>query len=219
MKAAEARLKEIEREKAAAEEANAFDFDAKEKAYMEATLDGETDKALAIRREIRAAEQALYESRMRESAHQAREQTKTELKLQETIEVAQNKYPVFNAESDVFDPDITAEALELFEGYKARGYEPAAALDRAVQMTAKFYDLDAPAVAPEPQQSGQSKPTKQPKPTKEQVKAKMDMAAKQPPTTNKQSSDEPLRDIFAMKESDFDKISAEDERVLRGDFV
>ena len=50
-------LDEINAEQEKAEEApEAYDFDAKELEYQNMVLDGETEKAVALRREIRKAE-------------------------------------------------------------------------------------------------------------------------------------------------------------------
>lgn len=218
MKAAERRAAELERERQAADPAKAvnFDFEAKEKAYMEAVLDGESDKALAIRREIRAAEQAVLQARFQETAAATRQATKAELELETTIGELQRQYPVFDGESDQFDQALTDETLELFQGFQRQGYDPASAMRRAVRYTVKMYDLDAAEAAAPATESKSGKP--KPKLEPEQVQRKLDIAAKQPPQPAGRSEDE-LPDIMNMPEEQFDKLSEQDERVLRGDFV
>lgn len=219
-KAAEQRLAELEKAQAAANPATAgqFDFEGREKAYMEAVLDGETDKALAIRNEIRSAESALLDIRLSESRAAASKSTQAELELKTTIETLQTEYPVFNGESEVFDQDVTDEALELFQGFQKQGYDPATAMQRAVRYTVKMHDLDAPAPAPAPAAAPEAATKAEPKASPDQVKAKLDIATQQPPIPAGRAA-ERAPDIAAMPEDQFDKLSKQDEAVLRGDFV
>lgn len=223
-KQAEKKAKELEQQQKASDpqQVSDFDFDAKEKEYMEAVLDGETDKALNIRKEIRAAEQAAQEAKLQEVQSQAKTQTKAELELQETVGELQKEYPVFDAQSESFNQDLTDEALELYESFAQRGYEPADAMRRAVRYTVKVNDLDEKPVTQQQQtqtkkQSKQE--TKPQSPGKEQVQNKLEKAAQQPPDVSDASTEvENTPDIEAMPENDFDKLSEQEERRLRGDF-
>ena len=221
-KAAERRLQEMEKEREASDPSKAvdFDFDAKEKEYMDAVLDGESDKALSIRKEIRAAEQAAVDARLQEAQGSAKEQTKAELELQSTIGELQTQYPQFNGESDNFDQELTNEALDLFESFKMRGYDPAAAMRRAVRYTVSANGVEAPSTARQAKAEPESKPSRprSTQPTPEQRSRKLDVAQQQPPATTGQNVDD-TPDVMNMPEEQFDKLSAEDERVARGDFL
>jgi hypothetical protein len=216
-KAAEARLQELERAQKVSDPAvaAAFDFVGREKAYMEAVLDGEVDKALAIRTEIRAAEQALLDLRLNEARSAATEATKSELALKQTIDELQTQYPVFDGESESFNEDITNEALELFQAFQGQGYDPVSAMQRAVRYTVKLHDLDAPAVPAAPVKPASAAPAA---PAPAQIRAKLDVATQQPPIAAGRVADR-VPDVRSMPEEQFDKLSRQDEAVLRGDFI
>jgi len=215
-KAAEQRLAELEKQSQS--EGNEpkidFDFEAKEEAYMDAVLDGEKDKAKQIRNEIRQAEQQLYRQEVEQYSSSTREATKTELKLQETVDQLQTDYPVFDGQSDQYDENLTAEALDLFEGFKGRGYDPVTAMQRATRYVVRANGLDQPAETEQPKglEAGQHQATK------EQAAKKAEKAAKQPPQPSSRTTDE-SRDVMNLTEEDFDKLSEADLRRLRGDFV
>lgn len=212
-KAAEAKLAEYERAHQAKKQAPEFDFEAKEKAYLEAVLDGETDKAMALRREIRAAERAAWEAQVAEASSRTREMTKAELELTTTVQELQSTYPVFDAESETFDEGLTQEALDLFEGFKVRGYAPAAAMRKAVGYVVAANSLETPA-AP----SASSASSVPQRPSAAQVQRKLEAATQQPPQPAG-TPPEPSIDVMRMSEEDFDKLSEAELRKLRGDLV
>jgi hypothetical protein len=62
-KAAEDKLAQIERENKATQQAQdaTYDFDTKEKEYLDLVLDGKTEEAIALRKKIRAAERTEFQ--------------------------------------------------------------------------------------------------------------------------------------------------------------
>lgn len=215
-KAAERRLKELEESAKAAEKGIDFDFEAKEAEYMEAVLDGDREKALAIRREIRAAESKLYEQRAQQTASQTREQTKAELELQRAIEEAKSQYPAFDDTSEAYSQDLTDEALELFNGFVAQKYEPAAAMRKATRMVAKLYGLDAASSGESADESAER--PHQTRPKSGQVERKLKTAQRQPPQPSSRTEDRAL-DVMRMPESEFEKLTEAELRRLRGDMI
>lgn len=213
-KKAEQRLAELEgKNKQQQEPTVDFDFEAKEDAYMDAVLDGDKQEARNIRQEIRQAEKQLYEQQMRQASTSTREETKAELELQSTINELQTQYPVFDGNSDNYDQNLTEEALELFEGFKAQKYDPATAMRRAVRYVARANQLDAQG---NPVETPAEEPKAQHKAEPEAGRKKVKRQAKQPPQPDpRQVSDAP--DPMSMSEDEFDKLSDQELAKIRGD--
>ena len=96
-KALEKQLDELRAQKQEPGEApEAYDFDAKEVEYQNLVLDGEAQKAAALRKEIRAAERAQLEyefsSKIGESVSQSQQATA----LQQAASELEDNFPVFN---------------------------------------------------------------------------------------------------------------------------
>lgn len=233
-KEAERRLQELERQQQAQDPSRAvdFDFDAKEKEYMQAVLDGETDKALEIRKEIRSAETALQEAKVQQAQQEAQYKTKAQLELEQTVTEAQQAYPEFDASSEIYNEEATQEALELFEALKSRGYTPADAMHRSVRLTVSAYGLGQQQQQTQAQtqdraqsQGRRSQQDQNQGQDREQSQQtlddKMQTASRQPPTPaqDRESAQLPNKDPMQMSEKEFDALSEEEERRLRGDFV
>jgi len=218
-KQAEARLAEIEAQKKAADEAEQFDFDAKEKEYMDAVTDGDHDKALSIRREIRSAEQSLYEQRVQQASRRTSEQTQAQLELKTTVNELMQEYPVFDAESDQFNNELTDEALELFEYYKGRSdFTPALAVRKAVDLVTRANGVGKAGAEPAAEPAKPESPPAQDKPTAQQVEKKLKDAASQPPEPTGQPADGDI-DIMSIDEEEFEKLSEQELRKHRGDML
>lgn len=221
-KAAEAKLREMEAREKATDPANVVDFDfkGKEKAYMDAVLDGDTDKALTIRDEIRAAEQALFQQMTQKVEQTARTAAKNDIKLEQAISELTAKYPVFDADSPDYSDDLTREALSFQRTFISEGYDPDRALRKAVSYVAKVYDLTEAGAAPAPQglQAAAAAPAT-PKPTEAQVQAKMRTAGQQPPAMPSAGKDAPRGvNIMEMSDEEFERLSPDEIRKFRGDF-
>jgi hypothetical protein len=95
-KALQKQLDEVNAANAKSEEApEAYDFDAKEVEYQNMVLDGESDKAVALRREIRKAERAELEFEMRQEMSQTVNQDRQMNALQQAANAMEEAYPVF----------------------------------------------------------------------------------------------------------------------------
>lgn len=212
-KAAEEELRKYREREKIVKEVESFDFKGREKAYMEAVLDGDTDKALEIREEIREAERAVYTQEARKVADETTDQKRTKTELDSTINELQEKYPMFDGESEQFNEALTEEALAMYQGYLNRNVPPAEAMRRAVTNVVKLNGLDAPeSVAEAPKAKAQTKATP------DQVRSKLEKATRQPPSPSTREA-APRPDPMNMSEAEFDKLSATELRKLRGDFV
>jgi hypothetical protein len=194
-----------------------FDFDAAEASYMEAVLDGDTDKAKVLRQEIRAAERATLTEELRGEISNTTNVTKQQLELDTAVATMVGEYPVLDSKSEFADQELINEANELMGMYAAKGMAPADALRKAVRLTiaanAPEYLQTAPAAEPAPAPVAKKRETN--------VKQKLEAAQKQPPKLAGESAasrTEETLDIKSMTDQDFLKLSEAQLKRLRGDF-
>jgi len=216
-----ARLRaQIEAGKPPAEDEKPYDFDAAEKEYVELTLDGDVDGALAKRKEIRAAEHAEWKA-------EAKQETKTDIsqdaETQELLAMskeAEQMFDVFNPDSEHYNQQMLDKVLTFMGGYEAanpnmsRGDAFVAGLADVVEM----YDL-----MPE---EGEGEGDPEPKPTgKKKVdkkKAKLREKAHQPAGLEGQGSADvgaAVPDIENMTDEEIDALPDKTLARMRGDFV
>ncbi len=226
------RKKQLERENAelkarlAAAEAGpkeptaaAFDFDAAEAKYMEAVLDGDKEKALVIRREIRSEEKKALETEVvAPRTEAARRGATVDVRVEAVVAQINAEFPVFDPQSESYDPDMTDEAVALARTYQARGESFDKALRRAVDKVVKANEL-APAPASEPAPAPKPEPKAAPKPSPEQLKAKVEAAGKQPPKPNERVPNEPAKDIDSMTQEEYDALPEATKARMRGDYI
>jgi len=217
-KVAERKLREKEEAERLAKEAedrdNTCDLSDREQAYMEAVLEGDIDTALAIRNEIREAERVQYQREMREQAKTVTKLTRAEEELNAAIDESVKTYPVFNKESAKFSQEITDDVLERFEGFKAVGYQPAAAMRKAVFDAARIYGLDSPEETPEPKPSAEIRNL----PTAKQRQRKLEVEQNQPPLPGSRSPETGIN-VLQLPEEEFEKLSDAELAKLRGDVL
>ena len=208
-KAAETRVKELEARLNANVPATEYDFDAKEKEYMDAVLEGDHSKALALRKDIRAAEMDLARSVATQTAAQAKEATKAELDFESTVVSIESMYPAFDQTSDEYSQDLVDEALDLHAGFVSRGYTPAAAMKRAVAYVTKANGINPKGTEAPP-------PPSAPKPPST-VRSKLDAAASQPPVQKGTSGGEVEPNYAQLSDEEWDALPAATIARLRGD--
>ena len=208
-RAAEQRLKDLQAQLESKVPPTDYPFDEKETAYMDAVLEGDHQKALAIRKEIRSAELELTRSVAASQAAQAKEATKAELEFTQVVQQMESDYPVFDQSSADYNQELVDEALELHAGFMSRGYSPAAAMRKAVTYVAKVNGLDTKTAAPVPA----------PKRTASTVKSKLDAATSQPPVQAGVSGGEVEPDYRNLSDEDWDKLPKATIARLRGDIM
>lgn len=207
-KAAEQRARELENRLAQSIPASDYDFESREREYMDAVLEGDHTKALSLRRDIRAAEMELARSVAAVQAQQAKESTKAELEFEQTIALIEADYPVFDQSNAAYNQELVDEALELHAGFISRGYSPAAAMRKATQYVAKANDL-APRSAVKPLAPARKTPAVS--------QSKLDMAAAQPPVQGGISGGEVEPDYSRLSDAEWDALPAATVARLRGD--
>lgn len=198
-------------------EAPAFDFDAREDAYHEAIFEGDTAKAKQIRAEIRAAERAEAERMAQDKVkaeRQAWEQEQTAAEQQRTAKQAQEAYattlatvfelhPQLDDQHESFNKETMEDVREWLQFYIAKGTDAASALSKAVARVIP----DKPAV--QVPATGKA----------DQVKRNLQADSQQPPEMLGVGERAKRTDYTKLSEAEFNKLSDEDKRRARGDFV
>lgn len=209
-KAAERRAQELEARLNATIPPTEYDFESKEREYMDAVLEGDHQKALGIRRDIRAAEMDLARTVAAAQATQAKEATKAELEFEQTVAGIEAEYPAFSQTSEAYNQELVDEALELHAGFVSRGYSPAAAMRKAVTYVAKVNGLTGKSEAPAPAPAA-------PKRGPSTVKSKLDLAASQPPVQSGVSGGEVEPDYNNLSDEEWNALPKATIARLRGD--
>lgn len=195
----------------------AFDYDEAEDRYNQAILEGDADAAKAIRREIRAAErkeieeaaqqraEALYQQRAQEAA-QRQQQAALPAVLKESYE----KFPFLDYQGSAPNMDAIEDVIALRDHYIAKGEPMAKALARAVAKVGPRYAEPV---------SVDKEPAKGATPTAEQIKRNLARERATPPMTPGVGERGAAFDVANMSEDDYAKLSAEEKKRLRGDFI
>jgi len=221
-KALQKQLDEINAANEKAEEApESYDFDAKEVEYQNMVLDGETEKAVALRREIRKAERDTLEYEMRQEMNQTVNQDRQMTALQQAANAMEDAYPVFDRNSDDFNEDMTNEVVELRDAFMMKGYEAVDALSKAVKYVVKDHDLDQ-AQESAPSLAGKAQKSDELAKKRAQVSRKLKAADAQPPELPGESSSnhgEKALDLSTMTEEEFDALPEATLKRLRGDIL
>ena len=221
-KALQKQLDEVNAANVKAEDApEDYDFDAKEVEYQNMVLDGESAKAVALRREIRKAERATLEYEMRQEMSQTVNQDRQMTALQHAANAMEEAYPVFSRDSDSYNEEMTNEVVELRDAFIMKGYEAVDALSKAVKYVVKDHDLDDTA-GQAVTLSGTARKTDELAKKRRQVSAKLQAAESQPPELPGESSSmhgEKLQDLSSMTEEEFAALPEATLRRLRGDII
>lgn len=195
------------------EQAPEYEFEAKEVEYQQHVLNGDTEKAAALRAEIRNAErqQMMYEvqNRMGQSVQQSTELVALQNKAAELA----TKYSVLDETHADFNKEVTQEVLDLRDAFVTQGYTGADALDKAAKyVMAPFDKPAAPAVDPVKTKVAEQKKIAN-------TNKKLQTAESQPPTmkSGKQKAEKKV-DISLLSSDEFEALPDETLRRMRGDF-
>ena len=189
----------------------------------EALLDGKSDDAMGVFAEMMksvantAAHNAVAESQQyanKVSQVNIAQSTQAEL-LQQTAHEMVETYSILNDQSPDFNGDALQTVIDMRDDFIASGrFHPHVALERAaklVMMDHGVFPNQAPVA-----------PVAAPLVKKVDVAAKVAKAAQQPARIGGDPSSgggQPKLDIGTMTDDDFDKLSADQLRRLRGDFI
>jgi hypothetical protein len=220
-KALQKQLDDMKAAQTLAEEApSEYDFAEKEVEYQNLVLDGESQKAAALRAEIRAAERTQLEYEMTQKMTKTVSENQQLTALQQAASELEASFPVFDQGSSDYNAEYTQEVIELRDAFILKGENAVAALSKAAKFVVREYGLDNE-VAP----SLSTKPTKtidEVAKKRAEVSKKLKAADAQPPELPGESSanrgERPL-DVSNMTEDEFNALPEATLRRLRGDVV
>jgi cob(I)alamin adenosyltransferase len=225
-KALQKQLDDLMAAKTAAETApESFDFASKEVQYQNFVLDGEHDKAAALRQEIRRAERAQLEYELTQKMEQKVTQSQQMSALQQAAAELETNFPVFDRASSDFNEQYTQEVIDLRDAFIVKGENPVAALSKAAKFVIREYGLD-PGAPVEPSLSvstpTSTKVVDEVAKKRAEISRKLKAADAQPPTMPGESSaarGEKLVDLSSMSEDEFNALPAATLKRLRGDII
>ena len=197
-----------------------YDFEAKEIEYQNLLLDGESQKAAALRAEMRRAERAQIEYEMAQKMEQKVTQNQQMTALQQAAADLEANFPVFDRSSPDYSEEYTQEVIDLRDAFIVKGENAVAALSKAAKYVIKEYglDVDAPSLATKAAPKQVDEVAKR----RSEVSRKLKAAEAQPPELPGESSasrGERATDISNMTEEEFSALPEATLKRLRGDIL
>ena len=222
-KALQKQLDDLKASQVQQEEApDTYDFSSKEIEYQNLLLDGESDKAAALRAEIRRAERAQIEYELSQKMQQTVSQNQQATALQQAAAELEANFPVFDQSSDQYNAEFTQEVIDLRDAFIVKGDNAVAALSKAAKFVVREYGLDAemPSLASDnaPKQRQVDEVAKK----RAEVTRKLKAAESQPPELPGESSanrGERMIDVNSMSEDEFNALPEATLKRLRGDIL
>lgn len=104
-----------------------------EKEYTKLITDGETEKAAAKMAEIRRMEREINDVKGDAKIAAAVARATESARYDNALERIESQYPLLDPDHEDYDDDVMSEVVELTNGYKAQGYTPTEALQKAVR--------------------------------------------------------------------------------------
>ena len=220
-KALQKQLDDMKAAQTLAEEApGEYDFAEKEVEYQNLVLDGESQKAAALRAEIRAAERAQLEYEMTQKMTKTVSENQQLTALQQAASDLEASFPVFDQGSSDYNAEYTQEVIDLRDAFILKGENAVAALSKAAKFVVREYGLDnevAPSLTAKPNKTVDEVAKK-----RAEVNRKLKAADAQPPELPGESSanrGEKVLDVSNMTEDEFNALPEATLRRLRGDVV
>jgi len=220
-KALQKQLDDMKAAQTLAEEApGEYDFAEKEVEYQNLVLDGESQKAAALRAEIRAAERAQLEYEMTQKMTKTVSENQQLTALQQAASDLEASFPVFDQGSSDYNAEYTQEVIDLRDAFILKGENAVAALSKAAKFVVREYGLDnevAPSLTAKPNKTVDEVAKK-----RAEVSRKLKAADAQPPELPGESSanrGEKILDVSNMTEDEFNALPEATLRRLRGDVV
>ena len=199
-----------------------YAFSEKEVEYQNLLLDGESQKAAALRAEIRAAERAQLEYELTQKMTQTMTQNQQMTALQQAAADLESGFPVFDQSSDQYNAEYTQEVVDLRDAFIVKGDNAVTALAKAAKFVIREYGLDdsyepTPALA-----STNKRAVDEVAKKRAEVSRKLKAAESQPPELSGESSanrGERMLDISSMSEEEFNALPEATIKRLRGDVL
>ena len=199
-------------------EAPKYEFDTKEAEYQQLVLDGESEKATALRTEIRNAEREQTMFEVQQKMGQTVQQSQEAIQLQTTAQLIQEQYPILDENSQDYNKEMADEVIDLRDAFIVQGYQASDALTKATKYVVAGNEPIVEATTPLPKKGNGEIAQKK---KKAAVQKKIEASESQPPDLKGQGNaerGEGTLDVNALSEDEFNALPEETLRRLRGDF-
>ena len=202
-----------------------YDFATKEVEYQTLVLDGEAEKAAALRQEMRKAERDQMAFEMRQEMTQTVNQNQQATALQTAANDLEATFPVFDQNSESYNAEYTQEVIDLRDAFITQGLGAVEALGKAANFVVKSYDLVEAEADEGSALSGSKAPGRRADEVakkRAEVSRKLKAADAQPPELPGESSanrGEKGLDVASMSEDEFNALPEATLKRLRGDIV
>lgn len=197
-----------------------YDFSAKELEYQTMVLDGEAEKAAALRADIRKAERVQIEYEMTQRMTDTVSNNQQASALQQAASTLEAEFPIFNAKSDEYDETLTQEVIDLRDAFIIKGDNPVAALSRAAKFVISENGLvdDTPTLSTAAAKAATDEVSKK----RAEVSRKLKVADSQPPEMTGEGAavrGEAALDVASLSEEEFNALPEATLKRLRGDIL
>jgi chromosome segregation ATPase len=183
--------------------------------YEDNLMEGELEKARAIRRELNKKQNSLTEARLVQQSQQTGNAAVEQIRYEAKLANLESRFPAINPDSPDYDEATMTEVAELMSAFKAGGLHATAALEKAVHYALR----DDDAVTEDPAIKRSQRAHKQ-------RKKNADAAKKMPPDiaaagrdSDKGGKGDGLPDVTKMSPEQFDKLSEAELSKMRGDVL
>lgn len=219
-KALQKQLDEMKAAQEPAEDApEEFDFDKGEIEYQQLVLDGESEKAAALRQTMRKAEREQIAYEMRKEMGTTVAKSAQETALATAAQEMESAFPVFDQNSESFNQELTQEVVELRDAFITQGFDVVDALSKAVNFVVKSNDIvssaeETPALADAPKKQAVADKKRK------EVSRKLKAAESQPPEMPGESSSargDQAINVNNLTEDEFNALPDATLKRLRGD--
>lgn len=205
------------KEEPAKDELKPYDFDAAEDRYNDAILNGDTEQAKAIRREIRKEEQAHFERAAEEkaaAAYDARRQQDVQQAAQSALQAAAAEayeaYPFLDEKGEAPNVDAIDMVVAVRDANMRKGMEPAEALRKAVAKVGPMYSGKKPPEGGEEERRSAREKV---------IERNLEREKKIPPRDQGLGERSRVIDYGKLSEEEFDALPETEKRRARGDFL
>jgi len=188
------------------------DLDSK---YAELLMEGELEKASAVRKQWRQKQNDMFDVRLEQRSTLASKQAIESMRFDRQLAEYEIKFPVINPDSEDFSADVASEVADLMSAFEAKGWNAVAALNKAVKYVVREEAAPPASIDPDVMR------------TKRQVTARKkvaDVARQSPPDitdkgrdTDKVGTGDGLPDVTKMTPEQFSKLTDTQLSNLRGD--
>lgn len=218
------RIAELERQKPSAPQDEGVNDQIKEtrKAMLKAINDGKDEEAEQLFEKLDELQEQKINQRLAEGSKTSTKQAAEEVEYNLLVERIEGDFPVFDENSNYYDQELVDLVMGIQSQFEQAGDKPSLALEKAMHFYREETDEAMQAAGLLDPDESKEKPSKSLKKRSiTQKKKNKDAKGQQPPKTrgseSSSKSDMSIDDLVRMSDSEFDKLTPEEIRRMRGD--